>query len=147
MPRRRRPASARASTRESARQRLEAAAEGLLYASEADEPFAFVAFPAAERSDAPLTPQAFARLAGAPEARVEAMDLDTFLARHLDRSDPADAEARRQRPRWRRLATALRETLDDVRVYRVGEVEVGCYVVGWTADGVLAGLRTVAVET
>ena len=131
------------------RARLEAAAAGLVYSSESDRPFEFVVVPApGVAPGTALDPAAFAALVGATAAGpAERRALHRFLARHLDLADPLDLAAQRLRPRYEALEAALRDSLGIDAVYRVGRVEVACYAVGWTADGRLAGLRTVAVET
>ena len=128
------------------RERLEREAEGLLYGSESDRPFEFFSLPGA--GDRPPGVEAFSRLVGAePGAPLEERDLDEFFLRHAETSDPHDAEAQRVRPRYGRLRETLRNELRWTTVYRIGRIEVQCYVVGGDGRGNLAGLRTVAVET
>ncbi|HEV2147975.1 MAG TPA: nuclease A inhibitor family protein [Longimicrobiaceae bacterium] len=128
------------------RRELEQAAEGLVYSSEGDHPFEVFALPWGDAG--PVTPEAFAaRVAAAPVEPVGEVSLDRFLAHHLETSDPYDTEAQRIRPRYERLKALLLERLDGVRVFRVGEVQVRCYVVGRDGRGNLAGYRTLAVET
>lgn len=126
---------------------LEAAAEGLLYTSESDRPFAYFALPGGA-AGWPHDAEAFARRVGLPEgARVETRDLDDFLARHIETSDPYDVEAQRIRPRYEALKETLRAHLRDVRVFRAGSVEVACWMVGDDGRGNLVGLVTTAIET
>jgi hypothetical protein len=128
------------------RERLERESAGLLYTSESDRPFEFFAFPGA--GDQPPGVDAFARLVGAPaDAPRQERDLDHFFARHTDRSDPNDAATQRIRPRYEALRETLRTALRWPTVYRIGQVEVQCWVVGGDGRGNLVGLRTVAVET
>ena len=128
------------------RQRLEAAAGGLLYGSEGDEPFDFFALPWPEGE--PVTLAAFAARLGAPaDATTREIDLDRFLRHHVEHVDPYDAAAQALRPRYERLRDTLREALREVRVFRIGEVQVHCYAVGRDGRGNLAGLHTVAIET
>jgi histidine triad (HIT) family protein len=128
------------------RERLEQAAEGLVYVSEGEHPFEVFVMP--WDGDEPVTPEAFAaREDAGPDEPVAETTLDAFLAGHLEASDPEDPEAQRLRPRYERLKATLAESLADVRVFRVGEVEVRCYAVGRDGQGSLAGYRTVAVET
>ena len=127
----------------STRARLEAAAEGLVYLSEGDAPFEYVELGAAGA----LTPQGFAALAGSPGAPVEEVPLERFFAGHIEESDPGDATAQSLVPRYRALREALRETLAEVRVFRVGQMELRCYAVGRTPEGTIAGLATTAWET
>jgi hypothetical protein len=128
------------------RERLEHEAEGLTYTSESDRPFEFFFLPGA--GDRPPGVEAFARLVGAePVAPLEERDLDEFFLRHAETSDPYDAAAQRIRPRYEALRETLRNELRWTTVYRIGRIEVQCYVVGGDGRGNLAGLRTVAVET
>ena len=128
------------------RERLEREAEGLTYSSESDRPFEYFFLPGA--GDRPPGVEAFARLVGAePASPLEERDLDEFFLRHAETSDPYDAEAQRIRPRYEALRETLRNELRWTTVYRIGRIEVQCYVVGGDGRGNLAGVRTVAVET
>ena len=89
----------------------------------------------------------FARLLGAPDATVEVRSIESFFARHTTTSDPYDGEAQKLRPRYEELVRLLSQRLRDVKAYRIGKIEVSCYVVGLDADGNLAGLKTTAIET
>jgi hypothetical protein len=126
---------------------LERASSGLVYSSESDRPFEFFSLPYPGKSGSPSVAD-FARLVGAaPEDIVEARSLKEFFARHTTTSDPYDGEAQRIRPRYEELVRVLSRMLRDVRVYRVGKIEVSCYIAGLDARGNLAGLKTVAIET
>lgn len=128
------------------RERLERESAGLTYTSESDRPFELFFLPGA--GDRPPGVDAFARLVGAPEdSPREERDLDDVFARHTDTSDPYDAETQRIRPRYEALRETLRTTLRWTTVYRIGRIEVQCYMVGGDGRGNLAGVRTVAVET
>lgn len=104
-----------------------------MYVSEGDAPFVYV-----EPTELELHP------AG---VRVEEVSLERFFAGHIQESDPSDPVAQAQVERFRALQQTLRESLRDVRVIRVGEVEIRCYIVGRTASGSLAGLATTAWES
>jgi hypothetical protein len=117
---------------------LKKAADGMLYPSETDAPFEVVHW----GKDAGGLDDARVRELAGHEARapVERCELDEFLA-PLAEAGGADAA------RCAQLKDALAKTLHDVRVYRVGKVEIDAYVVGKTKDGDLAGLKTKVVET
>ena len=52
------------------------------------------------------------------------------------------------RPQFDKLAAAVKQQLSGVKVYKVGdEPEKQVYIVGRTADGQWAGLKTTVVET
>jgi hypothetical protein len=128
------------------RRRLERAAQGLLYTSESDVPFTYVAFPAA--AQAPLTEAAFRAAAGVPaDSLVEQRTLEDFFARHIERVDPNDAAAVALVPRYRRLRQVLRTSVRGATVFRVGRIAIRCYVVGVDRLGNVVGLVTTAIET
>jgi hypothetical protein len=71
-------------------------------------------------------------------AAVEETTLDDMLS----------AVPEEDRPRFDKLAGAIKGQLSGVKVYKVGdEPERQVYVVGRTADGQWAGLKTTVVET
>jgi hypothetical protein len=52
------------------------------------------------------------------------------------------------KPKFDKLAAALREQLSGIKVYKVGdEAEKQAFVVGKTSAGQWAGLKTTVVET
>lgn len=129
------------------RRRLEQAAEGLVYSSESDRPFEYVIFPRISITPV-LTWDRFAEVIGAPLGTATGeRSLDEFFARHIERSDPYDERAQAIRPRYEALRSTLRDRLRDARVFRVGTIEVRCYVVGWDEHANLVGLATTAIET
>jgi hypothetical protein len=131
--------------RDELKAQLEAAAAGLLYTSEGDAPFEYVELGTADGTA--LMPDSFARLAGiAPGTRVEEVTLERFFAGHIEASDPGDPHGVALRDRYRTLRETLRGSLDEVRVFRVGNVEIRCYAVGRAGDAIV-GLATTAWET
>jgi len=129
------------------REELERASSGLVYSSESDRPFEFFSLPYPGQSGAPTLAD-FGRLIDAqPGEFAEIRSLEKFFARHTTTSDPYDGEAQKIRPRYEELVRVLSRRLRDVKVYRLGKIEVSCYIAGLDADGNLAGLKTVAVET
>lgn len=129
------------------REELERASSDLVYSSESDRPFEFFSLPYPGKRASPGAPEFARLLGGAAEPPVEVRSLEAFFARHTATSDPYDAETQRIRPRYEELMRLLSIRLRDVRVYRVGKIEIACYVAGLDAHGNLAGLKTVAIET
>ena len=118
-----------------------------MYSSESDRPFEFFSLAYPGKSGSPSAAD-FAQLVGAPaESKVELRSIESFFARHTTTSDPYDGEAQRIRPRYEELVRALSTRLRDVKVYRVGRIEIACYVAGLDGHENLAGLKTVAIET
>jgi hypothetical protein len=126
---------------------LERASAGLVYSSESDRPFEFFTLRYTGRSSPPQ-PAEFATLVGAKDAApAEQRSLADFFARHTATSDPYDSEAQKIRPRYEALMRVLSIRLRDARVYRLGKIEIQCYIAGLDGAGNLAGLKTVAIET
>jgi hypothetical protein len=129
------------------RPRLQAAADGLVYTSESDRPFEWFEL-AGGAGGWPYGADEFARRVGAAAgAPVEERTLDRFFQPHIESTDPYDTRSQEIRPRYEALKRLLASELREVRVFRVGRIEIACYVVGDDGHGNLAGLRTVAVET
>jgi hypothetical protein len=114
---------------------LQKASKGLLFPSETDArlgPFLW-------KDGGELTTNRLLQLAGAdPGTPVEETTLDNFFR----------AVPKEDRPKFEKLLQVLGEQLSGVKVYKLGgEAEKAAYVVGKTADGMLAGVKTTVVET
>ena len=123
---------------------LAAAAEGLLYMSESDYPLEPLRLEGAGEP----TPARLRELAGAAaDAPVQVLSLEQFFRAPL--SEPSwkgGAELASAR-RFQALARALTENLADVRVYKVGHINMPVYVIGRSPAGGWLGLSTRVVET
>lgn len=129
---------------------LEGASQGLLYLSEGEAPFEYVELAGATVAD--LAPARFGALVGAlvgapAGALVEEQSLDRFLGGQIEGADPADPVGQAQTGAFASLRALLQARLAGVRVLRVGAVEIRCYLVGVSDDGVVAGLATTAFES
>ena len=114
---------------------LRAASKGLVYTSETDAPFE--AF--ARKGGEPLTDALVRELAGAGrDETLEQTTLDRFF--HTVPSE--------DRKKFQKLTQTLQQQLSGIKVYQLGsEAETNVYIVGKTADGRWAGLKTSVVET
>jgi hypothetical protein len=112
---------------------LKKATDGLLYPSESDEPFE--PFRWKRTTDDPAKEVA-AR--AKPGAKVREQSVADFFGALADADDAA---------RFADLRRTLESKLAGLRVFRVGDIEVGIYLIGKTPNGDWAGLRTVSVET
>ncbi len=150
---------------------VERLTEGLLFLSESDARFIFVANADAGVTD--VTPEAvvsflsdehdgrtdlfvpnnppLAPLAGRP---FEVVDADAFFARIIGNLDPADPASRETARRLRQLQRVLARDMEDLTVIRFGEPDrtgvsgqVSIFIVGRTEEGALAGVLTGAIET
>ena len=131
-------------TRDPIRERIERAAEGLVYSAASRRPFEFHRFPGIMIPVTRLSATELASLAGARGGEVHEVTLDAFLARHIEPTDAPESESQRLAARFETLRDVIRESLDDVRVVRHFGVEVRCHVLGNDpTTGEIAGLGTV----
>ncbi len=114
---------------------LGAAAKGLLFPSETDAPLEAFAWPGA--AGPPSEEAVRANCGAAADAPVEQITLA-----QLTRTIPEES-----RGDYAPLFALLKNKLKGVTVFKVGEVNIDVYVVGRTADGQYAGVKTKVVET
>jgi hypothetical protein len=126
------------------RDALVAASHGLLMPSESDRPFEPVLWAkAAAGFDANALR---ARLRLPASAPIEEITLDDFFAKVATAQPWHDAQQQADVPRFAALRDTLRQRMQDVRVYRVGAIELHVYIVGRSGDDIV-GLTTVLIET
>lgn len=125
---------------------LKQAARGVLYRSEADYPFEVVSWPREEVKD--LDAKTLLRYEKYPAGtRVKMIDFDFFFEVPTTPEEWHDAEERKQVSRYQHLVKLLKENLSDLRVFKVGEVQVDIYIGGRSDTGDWVGLYTNSVET
>ena len=114
---------------------LKDAAKGLLFPSESDAPIEAFVWPGAAGPPDEAAVRANAKVAkGTPVAQVTLAD----LARTIPEESRGD---------FLPLFALLGHHLSGTTVFKVGEVTIDVYVVGRTADGQYAGVKTEVVET
>lgn len=132
-------------TNPAALQSLCEAADGLLVPSETDAPFEPFCWPDEQVKD--LTPERARELASAPaDTKIECVSIAAFFRDATREQEWHNAEEAAQVQRFKALVKAIKKTLDEPRVFRVGETEIDCYIAGGIAGGV-GGLKTQLVET
>ncbi len=122
------------------------AAAGLLFPSE---------------SDAPLTPYTFAGPAGTEptsaallaaehlpsDTPVETITVADLFDPFAEAADGATAEDKAEAARYRAIVELLTHELTELRVFRVGKVDIDVYILGKDPKGAWLGLKTHVVET
>ena len=124
--------------------RLKSLTEGLSYQSESDypvEPYVRAA------SDGAPAAEEFAKGREGDDAAVRELDFDSFFGNYTGEQDWWGEEERAAAKKFQALVRFLKESLKDIKVYRVGDVEADVYVVGKTDAGGFAGVKTKIVET
>jgi hypothetical protein len=122
------------------RVRLERATANLLYMSETDAPLHVVEF------DAEPDASELRRLADAPDAPVAETTAAEFFGSQTAEYDGASPERLEAAGRFRALQEMMGRELSDLRVWRVGTVEIRVFAVGRTLEGWM-GIATSVVET
>jgi hypothetical protein len=143
---------------------LEKAANGLTYTSESDNPYQFFALQQRslhEQGDR-LTCLEFLGCIGLSEELLNNLKvpvnqlieersftgffptLEEIAGGSENINDP-DAIA--QSNQYRKLERLLTKRLRDIKVFRVGVVDVRCYIAGFFNEGNIAGLVTTSIET
>ena len=107
---------------------LKKVSAGLLVMSESDYPFEVVQWDGSTE----ITPEFLRSITNEPaESRVEESALEQFLA-----SGP-----------FEHLERFLREHLTDIKVYKVGRINIPVYIIGRSPEGSWLGLSTRVIQT
>ncbi len=116
--------------------------QDLLWMSEADYPWEVVSYDCSN-----ITPEQLLEQSNLPsDTPVETVTIDRFFAPALREQSWHNEEERATRNRYQELFDVLNEQLNDLIVYRIGEVEIDVYVLG-TVEDKTVGLKTTVVET
>ena len=122
---------------------LREATRGLLFMSESDYPFE-----AFEWTTAEPTSEFLRKLAGKDSSE----EVETQGAREFFRAAASEPEWKGEAElatarRFQTLLRLLETTLSDLRVYRVGSIDINVYVAGRAPSGNWLGVSTRVVET
>lgn len=123
---------------------LKAATHGLLFMSESDYPFEVIKWEGTEE----MSPEYLRKVAGQDaNALVEERTIaDFFRVVAGEQEWKGEAELALAK-RYQSLVRLLEENLKGVKVYRLGEKNIGVYVVGRSEEGNWLGVNTRVVET
>jgi hypothetical protein len=115
---------------------LRTAIDGLEYPSESDSPFEIFRW---DPSKGTFSAQALAALRKKEKKpRIQEVAVDDFFAALADSEDAA---------RFKNLQTILTKNLSDLKVFRIGSIQVDIYIVGRNTEGLWLGLHTTSIET
>lgn len=124
---------------------LQQASNGLVYTSETDAPLEAFAWTG---GNDPITSEKFRELSKTdPSKRIKEVSINDFFATQTERYDGQSEDEEKTVERFKDLQKLITTQLADVKVFRVGDVDVSYYVVGKTKGGDWAGVWTRAVET
>lgn len=123
-------------------ERIEKAARGLYYISETDAEIAAFVGEKASVADA----ETLLRQIKSIEP-VEERDFEDFFRRLTEMREWFGEEETRNANKFNDLKHLLEENLRELKVFKVGKIEIDVFVVGLDKENVLTGIHTKAVET
>nr|MDZ8061248.1 nuclease A inhibitor family protein [Nostoc sp. EkiNYC01] len=127
-------------------EKLKQASDGLLMLSESEYPFEIFLW--SNQAQEPLTNQKLLQLTGHPqETSIEEVELDYFFRNCAQEKEWHDEIQKQNVPKFQSLVKTLKDNLTDIKVYRLGTINIDVYVVGKTPSRDLAGISTKVVET
>ena len=120
------------------------ASEGLFYISETDaEIIPFIGSKTEEVTKAEILKQ----LNSDKDVEIEERDFENFFE-HLTKFQYwYEAEETERAKKFRKLKKMMEENLRELKVFRIGKIQIDIYVVGLDAENRLIGIKTMAVET
>lgn len=125
-------------------QQIKTAASGLWYISETDaEIFPFTG----SKADSVTKENLLTQIGKPPDTPFEERGFDEMLERFITIQDWFGDEEKATAEKFAALKSLLEKNLTDLKVFKVGRIEVDIYFVGLDAEGNLAGIQTKAVET
>lgn len=83
----------------------------------------------------------------APDAPVEEKDFEEFFNRLTTMQDWFGDEEKATAQKFTDLKNLLEANLKDLKVFKIGKIQIDIYVVGLDAKNNLTGIQTKAVET
>jgi hypothetical protein len=125
----------------SVKDNLENAVNGLQMMSESEYPFEYF-----NTEDTAINDDLALKITGKPKGTiVTTTTLDNLLRNVTDATQGTVSP--QQAGQYKQMAAVLKDTLQGLTVYRVGEVQVDVLIIGLTEEGTVAGMRTKLIET
>ena len=117
---------------------------GLLFMSESDYPFEIIH----KEGSIEISPQFLRELSEQPgDSSVEVNSIDDFFRVAVSEPDWKGEQELALAKRYQALLRLLKENLGDVKVYRVGRINIAVYIIGRSMAGNWLGISTRVVET
>lgn len=124
---------------------LQEAAKDLFWISESEAPFEVVTW---EDHVDQFDDRTLLKLTNHAEVDpVETIEFDQFFEYPMQVQDWHGEEEAAIAHQYQCLAETLKQNLHNLKVYRIGEIQLDIYILGMTDSGNIAGLATKAVET
>lgn len=124
--------------------RLEKLSDNLLWMSESDYPFQVFLW---ENTEIIIPEQIKKITNSAEQAAIEIISVNDFFEPALKLRSYQNAGDRTKIRKYQNLVNFLKTNLKDIKVYRIGSIEIDVYIIGKTESGNLAVLATKVIET
>ncbi len=124
---------------------LRQAADGLTYPSETDAPWTAFAWP--DATGTPTADEVRRRGRLKPGAPVKEQSVDDLFQPLVEEQDWFGDAEKADAAKNRALRDAVKNSLTETKVFRIGTRKLTVHVVGRAKEGGWAGLKTTAVET
>jgi hypothetical protein len=126
------------------REEIKNLVSGLYYTSETDsEIFPFVG----EKAEAVTGEILLMQTKCKADIEVEERDFEEFFSRLIEIEDWFGDEEMEAAQKFRALKELLQKNLRDLKVFKIGTIELDIYAVGLDSENILTGIKTQAVET
>lgn len=127
---------------------LIAACDGLWWSSESDYPVEVVWQIASDVDEGEQPSTLLHQIIDVKaDKRLEIVEVEDFFEQALTAQPWHTAEDSAQLRQLRQLKDLLTESLQQLKVYRYDQIEVLIYILGYTPEGDIAGVKTCSVET
>lgn len=125
---------------------LKQASDGLLFMSESEYPFEFFLWESENQQD--IKPEFILKKTGhSLDTPVAFVNLESFFQIATTEQDWHGIEEKETVRKFQTLVKTLKDNLTDIKVARLGTIEIDVYIVGKTPDNKFAGLVTKVIET
>ncbi|MEA5572343.1 nuclease A inhibitor family protein [Calothrix sp. UHCC 0171] len=128
-------------------EKLKQACDRLLFISESEYPWEVFLWEFAEEKPEISSDLIFQQIDKSADNKIEFIDIDSLFAiATLEQSWHGEAEKATVK-KYQHLVKSLQENLRDIKVARIGEIEIDIYILGKTSSNDIAGLFTKVIET
>ncbi|MGD1714495.1 nuclease A inhibitor family protein [Hydrocoleum sp. CS-953] len=127
-------------------EQLHEAVKGLLWMSESDYTFEALIWEFGEKIS--LDNEVVLKITKhSLDTPVKVIEFDSFFQWAITPKNWHNSEDADTVNRYQELVRIMKQYLSDLKVYKVGEIEIDVYIIGKTDVGDYAGLATVSIET
>jgi len=126
------------------KEKLQQSSSSLLMCSESDYPFEIVLW----EDENLITPDIILQRGGYPQSTiVETTSLNDFFGNCAFPQDWHNQTQKEQVHKFQNLINVLNRYLQDIQVFRIGEISIDVFILGKTDNNNIAGLKTTVIET